>query len=390
MTHPSETAQTATIQIAASPAPGHFVHESPDQAAKMICDLSQANAFIEEYRKPHVPIMSAFGGGRLHVCRLQGSWDLDRMAADFPSNLFRSIRKLPSKDAKQAKVELDDLTFQMNPRLFIYADANRIVGFAAHPEEAERWVEEFRLKYQKPKPTEAEAGVFSLIQYDGIEIKTRQVDLLPGSILTPDDFSLHYGKGCLAWHQNYVQRLLEKPNGLTILEGKPGTGKTSYLRHLIGVLKESHRFYFIPTASMSILSRPDFIGFWADQRQYYSDKKFAVVLEDSDTALMTRGSDNREEVSAILNLSDGMLADFLRLQIICTINCSSTDIDPALLRPGRLLCHRVFERLDYRQASLLADRLGRKLPQPRDYSLAEIFADQNDYEVKPQRMGFAN
>jgi len=27
------------------------------------------------------------------------------------------------------------------------------------------------------------------------------------------------------------------------------------------------------------------------------------------------------------------VADFLRLQIICTINCSAADIDPALLRP---------------------------------------------------------
>ena len=334
--------------------------------------------------------MSAFGGGRLHVCRLYGSWDLDRMVADFSSNLFRSIRKLPSLNAKDATVEWDDLTFQMASRQFIYADATRIIGFATHPEEAERLVAEFRIKYQKPKAKESEGGVFSLIQYDGIDIKTRKVELLPGSILTPDDFSLHYGAGSLEWHQHFVKKLNEKHNGLTILEGNPGTGKTSYLRHLIGVLKESHRFYFIPTASMSILSRPDFIGFWADQRQYYSDKKFAVVLEDSDAALMTRGSDNREQVSALLNLTDGMLADFLRLQIICTINCSSTDIDPALLRPGRLLCHRVFERLDYRQAALLAARLGRKLPQPRDYSLAEVFAGQDAYEVKPQRMGFAN
>ena len=42
---------------------------------------------------------------------------------------------------------------------------------------------------------------------------------------------------------------------------------------------------------------------------------------NSAAALMTRGSDNRDQVSAILNLSDGMLADYLRLQIICTINC---------------------------------------------------------------------
>jgi ATP-dependent 26S proteasome regulatory subunit len=65
---------------------------------------------------------------------------------------------------------------------------------------------------------------------------------------------------------------------------------------------------------------------------------------------MTRGSDNRELVAAILNLTDGLLADFLRLHIICTINCASSDIDPALLRPGRLLCHRIFSRLNYADA----------------------------------------
>jgi hypothetical protein len=90
----------------------------------------------------------------------------------------------------------------------------------------------------------------------------------------------------------------------------------------MGVLKESHRFYFIPTSTMGVLSKPEFIGFWAEQRRIHANRKFAVILEDSDAALMTRGSDNREQVSAILNLSDGMLADFLRLQIICTINCS--------------------------------------------------------------------
>jgi len=176
---------------------------------------------------------------------------------------------------------------------------------------------------------------------------------------------------------------------LTIFEGRPGTGKTFYLRHLMGELKESHRFYFIPTASMGVLSKPEFIGFWADQRLYHSDKMFVIVLEDSDGALMTRGNDNREQVSALLNLTDGMLADFLRLQIICTINCSASDIDPALLRPGRLLCHRVFERLDYAQAARLAESLGRKLLQTRDYSLAEVFAGDETNENPRQRMGFA-
>ena len=164
--------------------------------------------------------------------------------------------------------------------------------------------------------------------------------------LSPEALSLHYGNGSAEWHQEFVGKLRNGNHGLSIFEGvKPGTGKTSYIRHLNGRLKESHRFYFVPTANMGVLSRPDFIGFWAEQHRSHGKRKFVVILEDSDAALMTRGSDNREQVSAILNLSDGMLADFLRLQIICTINCSAADIDPALLRPGRLLCHRIFNRL---------------------------------------------
>ncbi|MFZ4598259.1 MAG: hypothetical protein ACOYNN_06400 [Terrimicrobiaceae bacterium] len=103
---------------------------------------------------------------------------------------------------------------------------------------------------------------------------------------------------------------------------------------------------------------------------------------------MTRASDNREQVSAILNLSDGMLGDFLRLQIICTINCRTAEIDQALLRLGRLLRHRVFERLDPRQAAQLAIAIGKTLPPAQDYSLAEVFSGQ-EVEASPRpQMGF--
>ena len=104
---------------------------------------------------------------------------------------------------------------------------------------------------------------------------------------------------------------------------------------------------------------------------------------------MMRGADNRDQVSALLNLTDGMLGDFLRLQIICTINCSAADIDPALLRPGRLLCHRVFGRLDRAQAARLAERLGRKLPVAGDYSLAEVFAGHEQEQRGRRAIGFA-
>jgi len=387
MTNEPESLKTAAVQSEsepAIPAPG-----SSDSLTRMICDLAEANAFVEEYRKPHVPVMSAFGGGRLHVCRFYGSWDLDRMVKENANTLFRSIRKLSSKDTKDATKEWDDLTFRFGQQAFLYADKDRIIGFAATPVEAEKLVAKFSQEYRRPIPPTSNGGIFYLIQQDGENIKTKEVSLSSDTVLKPEALALHYGSGSGEWHQSFVKQLCERTNGVSIFEGRPGTGKTFYLRHLMGELKESHRFYFIPTSTMGILSRPDFIGFWTDQRWHHSNKKFIIVLEDADVALMTRGSDNREQVSAILNLSDGMLADFLRLQIICTINCSASDVDSALLRPGRLVCHRVFGRLDYTQAALLAESLGRKLPPASDYSLAEIFAGNGASEINRPRIGFA-
>ena len=363
---------------------------APDAPPRMICDLADASAFVEEYRKPHVPVMSAFGGGHLHACRSYGVWDLNQMISENADTLFRSIRKFSSKDAKVIAKEWDDLTFQLGPRAFLYADATRLIGFAATPMEAEWLVTQFSQKYRSPLPAPSAGGAFNLIQQAGENIRTKEVPLLPDTILNPEALALHYGTDSAEWHRGFIAKLSDRPNGLSILEGRPGTGKTSYLRHLMGELKSSHRFYLIPASAMDILSRPDFIGFWTDERWQHADKRFVVILEDSDAALMTRGSDNREQVNAILNLSDGMLGDFLRLQIICTINCSAADIDSALLRPGRLLCHRIFGRLDYAQAARLAKSLGRELPMASDYSLAEVFAGSHKHDLNRPRIGFAS
>ncbi len=351
-------------------------------SAQVVCNLAECEAFSPGYKGMHVPVVVAFGGGRLHECRMHGFFDLDRALAENLTTLFRSVRKL---DADDSLSTWDDLTFQFGPRSFLYADETRVLGYAETSQEAERLASKFSESYKKPPLPRG--GSFYLIR-TGREISRELVQLGTETILGDEVFRLHYGQGSWEWHEDFIAKLRNSSHGLSIFEGSPGTGKTSYLRHLMGLLKDTHRFYFIPTATMGVLSNPDFIGFWAEQRRRYADRQFVVILEDSDAALMTRGADNREQVSAILNLSDGMLADFLRLQIICTINCKAADIDQALLRPGRLLCHRVFRRLEYAQASLLAESLGRTLPTASDYSLAEIFADYASSSITRPRIGF--
>lgn len=352
------------------------------QEAFVTCGHMDTSSFSPTYRGPHLPVLAAFGHGSMHRFRLNGRWDLEKAAAEKGAVLLRSDRLLESDD----KLLWDDLTFQLAPRSLLYVSESSLEGFASSAAEAESIVREFAKNYARPP--EPEGGSYSLIRVDK-DIGRVSVPLTPESQLSDELFSLHYPEEIVTWHGEFVRRLTTRKNGLAILEGPPGTGKTSYLRHLMGVLRGSHRFYFIPASTLQVLSDPNFIGFWADQRRRHPEKQFAVILEDSDAALMARGADNREQVSAILNLTDGMLADFLRLQILCTINGRATDIDQALLRPGRLIAHRVFKRLDRDNALRLAQHLGRRLPAAQDYSLAEIFADPEACGIRRPQIGFA-
>jgi hypothetical protein len=56
--------------------------------------------------------------------------------------------------------EWDDLTFRFGSQAFLYADKDRIIGFAATPVEAEKLVTKFSKKYRKPVPRPRMAGLF--------------------------------------------------------------------------------------------------------------------------------------------------------------------------------------------------------------------------------------
>ncbi len=110
----------------------------------------------------------------------------------------------------------------------------------------------------------------------------------------------------------------------------------------------------------------------------------------TENLLLRRNEVSANKVSNLLNVTDGFLADQLRLQVIATVNCPFEDLDPAIARPGRLVGYRHFPRIDRKQARLLASTRGLILQDQEDYSLAEaeVFFSESICAVASSRPRF--
>ncbi|SMO48365.1 hypothetical protein [Gracilimonas mengyeensis] len=107
---------------------------------------------------------------------------------------------------------------------------------------------------------------------------------------------------------------------------------------------------------------------------YLTKSKFTHCLECPAKLYYPGGAEipYSRDNSISLNLTNGFPADFLKLNIICTFNTKLDDIDPALLREGRLKGIHKFEKLSIPQAEKLADHLGKEIKINQPMTLAEV------------------
>jgi hypothetical protein len=347
-------------------------------------NLSEMNNFDGGNSLPPLPVLVAFADKPIHRYNAHSSeYDLHLMLKELGDRLIRSNwERARSKNAIPRTILFESRLLGS----FIYCCDESITVFAPTVRLAER----IALKMDRYLlPPKIKGGCFQLLSSMGRGFTTKSVALNPSTHLTDPELDLHYGQGFAAWSDSFASGIDASESGLTIFEGVPGTGKTSYLRHLMNVLERTHRFYYVPPSSVEYITSSSLVDFWNCEQIFHDERKFVLILEDAEEALMSRAQDNRSLVSALLNISDGLLGNFLKLQVICTINCKSNDIDRALLRPGRLLEHRIFSRLSYDHAQRLALEKGITLSQQEDYSLAEIFRGKGtSYSQEKGTAGF--
>lgn len=199
------------------------------------------------------------------------------------------------------------------------------------------------------------------------------------------DLNRNYNDSLVPVSEKVVKHLnKKKSSGITILHGSPGTGKTTYLRYLVSILKKD--IIYLPPDMTNILSDPSIIDFMK------SKSNSIFIIEDGEEVLKKRGENgNTTAVSNMLNVSDGLLADVLHFNFVITINCDIDQIDPALRRPGRLVAEYQFDKLTADKSRNLLVELYPDLDIPHKVepmSLAEIYTyDEDKFTHTKKRNG---
>lgn len=197
----------------------------------------------------------------------------------------------------------------------------------------------------------------------------------------------HYNDDFIEVANKIDRKIKEKnSNGIILLHGKHGTGKTSYLRHLIHTINK--KILYVPPNISGSLAEPSFLTF------LMKHKNSVLIIEDAENVIKTREAGENQAVSNLLNITDGILGDGLNFQVICTFNTGFDQIDPALKRKGRMIAQYEFGNLSKDKTEKLVKKLyGDEIkPEFEEMSLAEIYNmqdDNYDSDKKPTRgIGF--
>jgi hypothetical protein len=203
-----------------------------------------------------------------------------------------------------------------------------------------------------------------LVKSEMGHLDTEEYDLF----IQPMDLELNYGTNFKRVHDVIVEKLNEtNGKGIILLHGDPGTGKTSYIKHLTSLIKEKD-ILFIPPSMAEMLSEPSIIPFLMDH------KNSILIIEDAERVISDReGNGSPAGVSNILNLTDGILGDCLSIQIVATFNMKREKIDQALLRKGRLIAEHKFSKLSVEESNNLLKHLEKDHEVSESMSLADIY-----------------
>lgn len=174
----------------------------------------------------------------------------------------------------------------------------------------------------------------------------------------------------------FARRYLDANETVLILQGPPGTGKTRLVRSILSAIsarKPDESAQVMYTADKQALERDEiFVSFITGEHD-------AFVIEDADHLLLARSGGNHD-LHRFLAIADGVVRAQGRKIIFTTNLPNVSDIDDALLRPGRCFANVRTRNLTRTEACALIERI--VLDQERHAGILErVFATANAVSV---------
>jgi hypothetical protein len=272
---------------------------------------------------------------------------------------------------KQEQIEFSKTLFKLEGKMMVKLgdDWLEILFSNNDYDRANKMLHTFKTMKAPQKEDDYEINIISL---SGGSLDLKTLAIKPTKL----DINLYYNNDFLAVHNTISERLAkENDKGIVLLHGLPGTGKTTYLRYLIGNLKK--KVMFVSPSVAGNLMNPEFMDLLLD------NPNSILVIEDAENIIMDRRYSSQSSVSNLLNISDGLLSDCLNVQVICTFNSELHLVDNALLRKGRLIARYEFGKLETEKAQALAKHLQKPIQVNKPMTLAEITnPEETHHEIK--------
>ena len=167
-------------------------------------------------------------------------------------------------------------------------------------------------------------------------------------------------------------------SGICLLHGEPGTGKSTFIKHLIGKHTECN-FYYIPSSLMTQVDENELANYLL-----HADSNSLYIIEDCEAIISDRNKGVNPMLPTLLNFSDGIVGGALKPKFILTFNCPISQIDKAILRKGRLKIKYDFKPLCLEKTKLLYPEATGPMP------LCDIYnrEDNGTEDNGKKRIGF--
>lgn len=177
-------------------------------------------------------------------------------------------------------------------------------------------------------------------------------------------------------YDQYKKFCEKNGSGLALMYGIAGSGKTSLIKKLIYDCSDTN-FYIMDFSMLQNIVSGQFLSFLLGL------KNAVIIMEDCEYILKRRDTHENPLINSLLNITDGLVGDALNIRFLCTFNASLTEIDEALLRPGRLKVKYEFKALDKDKTKAICG-------DNKAETLAEIYnRDKIDFNKEKQRkIGF--